>query len=71
MAGLIWKEVVSVIPVLIIPKDVDISTGNISDGDVIVKGNVIQGTKVTAGDINIYGGIYDSSVYGKAIFSIW
>ena len=67
------RGVVSVIPVLIIPKDVDISTGNISfDGDVIVKGNVIQGTKVTAeGDITIYGGIYDSSVYGKGDIRVY
>jgi uncharacterized protein (DUF342 family) len=64
---------VSVIPVLIIPKDVDISTGNIFfDGDVIVKGSVIKGTKVTAeGDITIYGGIYDSSVYGKGDIRVY
>ncbi len=64
---------VSVMPVLVISRDVDVSTGNVSfDGDVIIKGNVVKGTKVTAGGhITVYGSVYDASLYGEGDIRVY
>jgi uncharacterized protein (DUF342 family) len=53
----------SVLVVLEIPEDVDNSTGNITfSGDVLVKGSVFEGYKITAGgNVTVYGiveGVY-------------
>ncbi|SFQ00116.1 hypothetical protein SAMN05444406_10911 [Caldicoprobacter faecalis] len=58
------KGVVSVHPVLTVPSDVNVDTGNIRfDGDVVVKGDVKDGLKVIAGgDIIIYGNCYHATI---------
>lgn len=61
---LLEKGVVSVNPVMNVPGDVDVSTGNIRfDGDVVVKGDVKDGLKVIAGrDIIICGNCYHAII---------
>jgi uncharacterized protein (DUF342 family) len=56
--------VISVMPVLIIPYDVDPSTGNINyDGDIVVRGNIQDNMKVTAdSNITVLGNIFNASV---------
>jgi len=73
------KGVISVVPLQVIPGDVDANTGNIRfDGDVLVKGSVKEGTKVVAGgEVIVYGSVYGAEiisrgnvkVYGKVINS--
>jgi len=60
------KGVVSVNPVLTIPSDVSVETGNIRfDGDVVVKGDVKDGLRVIAGgNIIIYGNCYHATIKG-------
>jgi uncharacterized protein len=53
---------ICVYPVHTVPKDVDIKTGNIHfEGDVIVKGSVKEGMKVTAGNnITVFGDVAEA-----------
>lgn len=57
--------VISVTPAMIIQNNVDAATGKINfDGDIDIKGNVTEGSKILAGgDINVYGNIYGASLY--------
>lgn len=61
------KGIISVIPTLVIPHDVDIGTGNVHfDGDIIIKGSIDENLKVTAGgDITVFNNIYRAKVYAK------
>lgn len=58
------NDMISVIPLLIVPGDVNEHTGNIKfDGDVFIKGNVMDNMSVYAsGAIKITGSIYNSEV---------
>lgn len=60
----IRENVVSVHEVYEIPLNVDVSTGNIEfAGDVVVKGNVLEGMKIKAGgNVSIYGSITDGEI---------
>lgn len=59
--------VISVVPTMVIAHDVDVSTGNLHfDGDIVVKGNIAENLKVSAGgDIVVFGNIYHANVYAK------
>jgi len=61
------KGVISVVPTLVVPHDVDIGTGNLYfDGDVLIKGNIAENMKVcTGGDITVFGSMYHANVYAK------
>ncbi|MDI3311562.1 MAG: FapA family protein [Thermoanaerobacterium sp.] len=71
--------IVSVVPVLTIPHDVDVETGNVYfDGDIVIKGNIMNNMRVESkGNIIIYGNInhanitanYNIEVYGNIISS--
>lgn len=56
--------VISVIPLLILSGDVDVKTGHIDfNGNILIKGNVMDNSKVTArGMIKILGSVYNSEV---------
>lgn len=58
---------ISVVNALVVSNDVDVATGNLHfDGDIIIKGNIADNLKVTAGgDITVYGNIYHADVYAK------
>lgn len=58
---------ISVVNTLVISNDVDVATGNLHfDGDIVIKGNIADNLKVTAGgDITVYGNIYHADVYAK------
>lgn len=58
---------ISVVNTLVISNDVDVATGNLHfDGDIIIKGNISDNLKVTAGgDITVYGSVYHADVYAK------
>lgn len=51
------EDAICVFPVYTVNSDVDIKTGNIEfEGDILVKGNVLEGLKIAAANnINIYG----------------
>ncbi|WP_094545612.1 FapA family protein [Petroclostridium xylanilyticum] len=61
------KGVISVVPTLVVPHDVDVGTGNVRfDGDIVIKGNIAENLKVSAGgDITVFGNIYHANVYAK------
>lgn len=61
------KGTISVIPILVIDKDVDADTGDVHfDGDVIIKGNIAENLKVSAaGNITVFGNIYQANVHAK------
>jgi len=61
------KGVISVVPTIVIPHDVDISTGNLYfDGDIVIRGNIAENLKVSAGgDITVFGNIYHANVHAK------
>ncbi|MDI6604721.1 MAG: FapA family protein [Thermoanaerobacteraceae bacterium] len=71
--------IVSVVPVLTIQHDVDVETGNVYfDGDIVIKGNIMDNMQVEAkGNIIIYGNVnhanittnYNIEVYGNIIGS--
>jgi hypothetical protein len=63
---------ISVIPLLVIPNDVNKDTGNIDfDGDVIIKGNIMDNMKVVArGTIKILGSVYNSEVISNENINI-
>ncbi|MBP2073307.1 DUF342 domain-containing protein [Thermoanaerobacterium butyriciformans] len=71
--------IVSVVPVLTIPHDVDVKTGNVYfDGDIVIKGNIMNNMRVESkGNIIIYGNVnhanitanYNIEVYGNIIGS--
>lgn len=58
---------ISVVNTLVISNDVDVATGNLHfDGDIVIKGNIADNLKVTAGgDITVHGNIYHADVYAK------
>lgn len=64
---------ISVIPLLVISKDVNKDTGNIDfDGDVIIKGNVMDNMKVVAkGNIEVLGSVYNSEVISDGNINIF
>jgi len=55
---------ICVIPLMIVPGDVSKDTGNIDfDGDIIIRGNVMDNCKVVArGRIKIIGNVYNSRI---------
>ncbi|MDD4550012.1 MAG: FapA family protein [Syntrophomonadaceae bacterium] len=55
---------ISVIPLLILSGDVDVKTGYIDfNGNILIKGNVMDNSKVTArGMIKVLGSVYNSEV---------
>lgn len=57
-------KAIHVLPQLDIPCDVDISTGHIHfNGDVIIRGNIMEGLIVQAtGRVVVYGSVYSGSV---------
>ncbi|HHW49408.1 MAG TPA: DUF342 domain-containing protein [Clostridiaceae bacterium] len=61
------KGVISVIPTIVIPHDVDISTGNLHfEGDIVIRGNIAENIKVSAGgDITVFGHVYHANVCAK------
>jgi uncharacterized protein (DUF342 family) len=67
------KGVISVIPALVISHDVDATTGNINfDGDVVVKGNISDNMKVSAGgDITIFGNVFHATLYAKGNIRVY
>ncbi|TDT61927.1 DUF342 domain-containing protein [Fonticella tunisiensis] len=59
--------VVSVLPTLTISHDVDVRTGNVHfDGDIVIKGNIMDNIKVEAeGNIIVFGNINQAKVSSK------
>lgn len=55
---------INVIPLLIIPGDLNKTTGDIDfDGDIIIKGNIMDNMKVFAeGDLKVFGSVYNSKI---------
>lgn len=55
---------ISVIPVLIISNDINKYTGDIDfDGDIIIKGNIMDNMKVNAkGTVKVSGSVYNSTI---------
>ncbi len=55
---------VTVVPILVIPRNVDASTGNIYfDGAVLIKGSVMDNMKVIAkGSITVYGNVLNATL---------
>lgn len=64
--------IVSVHNVYMVPKDVDMSTGNINfKGDIFVPGNVNDGMKVTAlNDIRVQGNVFSSDILSKGDITV-
>lgn len=60
----------SVLPILEIKGDVDLSTGNIDFvGGVIVRGSVTEGFRVKAGEnVEVHGSVCGGSVEGESVF---
>lgn len=58
------QGVIRVVPLLVVDKDVDKEIGDINfDGDVLIKGNVMDNRRVVAnGSIKILGSIYNSTL---------
>ena len=54
------ENLISVMPLLVISENVDVYTGNICfNGDVIVRGNVMEGLKITAkGNIEVFESVF-------------
>ena len=67
------KGIINVIPTLVINRDLDISTGNVHfDGDIVIKGNIAENLKVSAGgDITVLGNIYHANVYTKGNIKVY
>ncbi len=73
----IRNNTISVIPLIVISSDVSRDTGNIEfDGDIIIKGNIMDNMKVTAkGKIKVLGSVFnaqvisnnDIKIFGKVI----
>lgn len=65
--------IISVIPLLVISKDVNKDTGNIDfDGDVIIKGSIMDNMKVAAkGNIEVLGSVYNSEVISSRNINIF
>lgn len=59
--------IISVVPTLVVAHDIDICTGNVYfDGDIVIKGNIDENLKVSAGgDITVFGNIYHADVHAK------
>jgi len=64
--------VVSVIPLMVISNDINKDTGDIRfDGDIIIKGNIMDNMKIKAGGrIEIYGSVYNSEVCSRKSINI-
>lgn len=64
--------VVVVVPLLVIPRNVDPGTGNIYfDGDIRIKGSVMDNMKVVAeGDITVLGNVLQASLFAGGNISI-
>ena len=61
----IFKEnSISVMPLLFISESVDVHTGNICfEGDIIVRGNVMEGLKIAAkGNIQVFGNVFKAKL---------
>jgi uncharacterized protein (DUF342 family) len=69
----LYKGIVSVMPILTIAGDVDVDTGNIRfDGDVVIRGNVKEGLRVTAGgNVLIGGNCYHAVIRAGGSIRIW
>jgi len=67
------RGIVRVNPVLTVPSDVNVDTGNIRfDGDVVVNGDVKDGLKVVAGgNIIVYGNCYHATIKGGRNIEIY
>lgn len=61
---IIKNGMISVIPLLVVPGDVNKETGNIKfDGDLIIKGNVMDYMKITTkGKIKIFGSVFNAEI---------
>lgn len=68
----IKDSMVSVYEVYEVQKDVDVSTGNIEfAGDVFIRGNVLEGMKVSAGgNVTVLGSITDGKITAGASISV-
>lgn len=64
---------ISVIPTLVIPNDVDAKTGNIYfDGDIIIKGSVLDNMKVVSkGDVIVYGNAIHCTIMSSGNIKIF
>ena len=63
---------ISVMPILTISENVDVHTGNIRfEGDVIVKGDVMEGLKITTkGNIKVFGSVFKASLVAEGNIQI-
>ncbi|MGE4284346.1 MAG: DUF342 domain-containing protein [Clostridia bacterium] len=68
----IKNGMISVIPLLVIASDVDKNTGNIEfDGDVIIKGNIMDNMRVAAkGKIKVFGSIFNAKIISNEDINI-
>ena len=67
------KGVISVISTLVINHDLDVDTGNVHfDGDIVIKGNIAENLKVSAGgNITVLGSIYHADVQAKGNIKVY
>jgi hypothetical protein len=69
---MVTKGMVSVVPLLVIPEDVNPGTGNVYfNGDIQIKGSVMDNMKVVAeGDITVSGNVLQASLFAKGSVDI-